>query len=72
MPRDRALEVLRALHDEPSLSFNFLSDLTAVDWLERESALRRRLPFALADARSSAAREDWRRCGRFHGSAVWR
>jgi NADH-quinone oxidoreductase subunit C len=33
--RDRALEVLRALHDDPSLSFNFLSDLTAVDWLER-------------------------------------
>jgi NADH-quinone oxidoreductase subunit C len=35
VPRDRALEVLRALHDDPSLSFNFLSDLTGVDWLER-------------------------------------
>jgi NADH-quinone oxidoreductase subunit C len=35
VPRDRALEVLRALHDDPTLSFNFLSDLTGVDWLER-------------------------------------
>ena len=33
--RDRAHEVLQMLHDDPALSFNFLSDLTAVDWPER-------------------------------------
>lgn len=33
--RDRALEILRVLRDNPGFSFNFLSDLTAVDWLER-------------------------------------
>ena len=41
--RDRAHEVMQMLHDDPALSFNFLSDLTAVDWLERNSALRRGL-----------------------------
>jgi NADH-quinone oxidoreductase subunit C len=30
--RERAPEVLRALRDEPDFQFNFLSDLTAVDW----------------------------------------
>jgi NADH-quinone oxidoreductase subunit C len=30
--RERALEILRALRDEPDLQFNFLSDVTAVDW----------------------------------------
>jgi NADH-quinone oxidoreductase subunit C len=34
--RDRALEILRALRDEPDFEFNFLSDLTAVDWDERK------------------------------------
>lgn len=33
--RERALEILRTLRDEPEFSFNFLSDLTAVDWPER-------------------------------------
>jgi NADH-quinone oxidoreductase subunit C len=33
--RDRAAEILRALHGEPDFTFNFLSDLTAVDWPER-------------------------------------
>jgi NADH-quinone oxidoreductase subunit C len=33
--RNRAQEVLQMLHDDPALSFNFLSDLTAVDWPER-------------------------------------
>ena len=33
--RDRAPEILRTLRDEPGFSFNFLSDMTAVDWLER-------------------------------------
>jgi NADH-quinone oxidoreductase subunit C len=33
--RDRGIEVLRALRDEPGFRFNFLSDLTALDWLGR-------------------------------------
>jgi NADH-quinone oxidoreductase subunit C len=33
--RDRAAEILRALYVEPDFVFNFLSDLTAVDWPER-------------------------------------
>ncbi len=33
--RDRAREILRTLHDDPVLGFNFLADLTAVDWVER-------------------------------------
>jgi len=33
--RDRAMEILGALHSEPDFAFNFLSDLTAVDWPER-------------------------------------
>lgn len=33
--RERAPEILRALRDEPAFDFNFLTDLTAVDWLER-------------------------------------
>jgi NADH-quinone oxidoreductase subunit C len=33
--RDHAAEILRALHGEPDFAFNFLSDLTAVDWPER-------------------------------------
>jgi NADH-quinone oxidoreductase subunit C len=34
--RERAPEILRALRDEPDFEFNFLSDLTAVDWDERK------------------------------------
>src|ERR1700752_3103116 len=33
--RNQAHEVMQMLHDDPALSFNFLSDLTAVDWPER-------------------------------------
>ncbi len=35
VPRDAVLEALRALRDEPSLAFDVLSDLTAVDYLGR-------------------------------------
>lgn len=34
--RDAAPSVLRALRDEPDFGFNFLIDLTAVDWPSRE------------------------------------
>jgi NADH-quinone oxidoreductase subunit C len=34
--RERAFDFFRALHDEPEFEFNFLSDLTAVDWFERK------------------------------------
>ncbi len=33
--RERAPEILRALRDEPQFAFDFLTDLTAVDWPER-------------------------------------
>lgn len=33
--RDRAPEILTALRDEPGFEFDMLTDLTAVDWLER-------------------------------------
>jgi NADH-quinone oxidoreductase subunit C len=36
IPRARASEVFRVLRDNPDFAFNFLTDLTAVDWLERE------------------------------------
>ena len=32
----RIAEVAQAIRDAPSLRYNFLSDVTAVDWLERE------------------------------------
>ena len=34
--RDHAYDTFRALRDEPGFEFNFLTDLTAVDWLERK------------------------------------
>jgi NADH-quinone oxidoreductase subunit C len=34
--RERAHDVLAALRDEPGFEFNFLSDVTAVDWDERK------------------------------------
>lgn len=34
VPRDRAHDVLRFLHDDPDCSYEFLSDVTAVDYLE--------------------------------------
>jgi NADH-quinone oxidoreductase subunit C len=33
---DAVVEVCRALRDDPALQYNFLSTITAVDWLERE------------------------------------
>ncbi len=34
--RERAIEVMRALRDEPEFGFAMLADVTAVDWLERD------------------------------------
>src|ERR1700722_7252380 len=34
--RAHAYDILRALRDEPGFEFNFLSDVTAVDWLGRK------------------------------------
>ncbi|MGA3229977.1 MAG: NADH-quinone oxidoreductase subunit C [Candidatus Binatus sp.] len=34
--RERAYDFFRALRDEPDFEFNFLTDLTAVDWPERK------------------------------------
>jgi len=34
--RDHAYDTFRALRDEVGFEFNFLTDLTAVDWLERK------------------------------------
>src|SRR5438445_9854996 len=35
IPRERATDIFRALHDEPDFAFDALSDLSAVDWPER-------------------------------------
>jgi NADH-quinone oxidoreductase subunit C len=34
--RERAYDFFRALRDDPNLQFDFLTDVTAVDWLERK------------------------------------
>ncbi len=34
--RERALDLMRALRDEPEFGFTMLADVTAVDWLERD------------------------------------
>jgi len=34
--RERALDFFRAIRDEPDFDFNFLTDVTAVDWPERK------------------------------------
>ena len=34
--RERAYDFFRALRDDPDFEFNVLTDLTAVDWLERK------------------------------------
>jgi NADH-quinone oxidoreductase subunit C len=34
--RDKAQEIFRTLHDDGELAFEFLIDVTAVDWLERK------------------------------------
>ena len=36
VPRERWVEVMRALRDRPELAFDMLTDLTAVDYLGRE------------------------------------
>ena len=33
---ERIAEVCRALRDEPRLAYNYIADITAVDWLERD------------------------------------
>lgn len=33
--REQAYDLFRALRDEPGFEFDFLTDLTAVDWLDR-------------------------------------
>ena len=35
IPRDKASEIFRALHDDAELAFEFLIDVTSVDWPER-------------------------------------
>jgi NADH-quinone oxidoreductase subunit C len=34
--REHAYDLFRVLRDEPGFEFNFLTDLTAVDWLDRK------------------------------------
>jgi NADH-quinone oxidoreductase subunit C len=34
--RDHALEVMKTLRDDPDFAFNMLTDVTAVDWPERQ------------------------------------
>src|ERR1700733_14816648 len=34
--RDKAPEIFRILHDDGEFAFEFLMDVTAVDWLERK------------------------------------
>jgi len=73
--REAAPAVLRALRDEPEFDFNFLMDLTAVDWLEREprfevvyqlkslsqnNRLRVKVPVPAGDAWVSSAVELWK------------
>ncbi len=36
IPREQALDILRALRDQPAFAFNFLMDLTAVDYLGQQ------------------------------------
>ena len=38
--RERAYDFFRALRDEADFEFNFLTDITAVDWLERKPRLQ--------------------------------
>ena len=35
--RDKIVDICRYLHDEPSMDFRYLRDVTAVDWLEKKS-----------------------------------
>jgi NADH-quinone oxidoreductase subunit C len=73
--REAAVGVLRALRDEPDFGFNFLIDLTAVDWLGREPRfevvyqlkslarnhrLRVKVPLAGGDAWVSSVVELWK------------
>ena len=36
VPRERAPEILKALRDEPEFDFNMLTDVSAVDWPDRQ------------------------------------
>ena len=73
--REAALDVLRALRDEPDFGFDFLIDLTAVDWLGREPRfevvyqlksltrnhrLRVKVPVPGSDAWAGSAVELWK------------
>jgi NADH-quinone oxidoreductase subunit C len=73
--REAALAVLRALRDEPDFGFDFLIDLTALDWFGREprfevvyqlkstahnSRLRVKVPVPGADAWAASAVELWK------------
>ena len=74
VPRDQLASVCRALRDEPSLRFDVLADVTAVDWWPREprfevvyhllstaNRARVRLEVALdgSDAHVPTLRETW-------------
>ena len=73
--RDAAPAVLRALRDEADFAFNFLIDLTAVDWatreprfevvyhlksLSRNQRLRVKVPVPADDAWAASAVELWK------------
>jgi NADH-quinone oxidoreductase subunit C len=73
--REAALKVLRALRDGPEFGFDFLIDLTAVDWMGREPRyevvyqlksttrnhrLRVKVPVPGADAWAASAVELWK------------
>jgi NADH-quinone oxidoreductase subunit C len=73
--RDDAPEVLRALRDQAEFAFDFLCDVTAVDWLERsprfeviynlrslslKHRLRVKVPVPAADAWVQSATSIWK------------
>src|SRR5271169_5639587 len=68
--RDRAYDFFRALRDEPDFQFNFLTDVTAVDWLERKPRYDvvyqlNSLPWRIASASRLAS------TGRSRGPTAW-
>jgi len=78
VPRERFLEVCRALRDQPTLRVDILADVTAVDWWPAEprfevvyhvvsTALEHRLRLKVRlpgeDAHVSTAREVWASAG---------
>ena len=36
--KDRIVDICRYLHDEPSMAFQYIRDITAVDWMEKKDA----------------------------------